>query len=221
MTRKTPQRRKVPMWMIGAIVAVLLATTGLVYYQFIALEGPVPEDAGAQYAGLEQGYTDQGFPRLGSANAPVLVEDFSSYACPHCLDFHREQFREMLDEIAAGQVQFVFIPVPNVGPGAKTAAAGLLCAGEQGKLWTMHDVLFYWQERFLTRTFDIKRLREAATTLGLDTDAFETCLDAERTETVLEAVRAEVRRRGITGTPTLFINGERVKDYREFEQIGG
>lgn len=220
MTANASPERRMPRWLVATTIVLGLIVAVFVYYQVSALEGPVPDDAGAAYAQLEHSTTEQGFPRLGSADAPVLVEDFSSYACPHCLDFHHEYFPDLLDDIAAGDVQFVFIPVPNIGAGARNAATALLCAGEQDKLWTMHDVLFYWQDEFLTRTFDIKRLRDASDTLGFDTDAFETCLDAERTEAVLEQVRREIRERGVTGTPTLYINGEKVKDYAEFDDIG-
>jgi protein-disulfide isomerase len=216
----SPQRRVVPLWLIGLLTVMIIVLAVLVYYQFIRIEGPIPDDAGADYVTLEQGYTAQGFPRLGSPDAPVVVEDFSSYACPHCRDFHENIFPGLLDDIAAGQVQFIYIPVPHIGPGAANAARGLFCAGEQGKLWEMHDTLFAWQKQFLTRTFDTERLLLGAENLGLDTDAFETCLDAERTDTVVATAQQEFRQRGLTGTPSLFINGVQAKDYAEFDHLG-
>lgn len=218
MTR-TPSSRRVPRWFIFGLLILLVGVAIYVYYQFIVLEGPIPEGAGTQYTELEQGYTAQGFPRLGSADAPVLVENFSSYACPHCRNFHDERFPNLLDEIAAGEVQFVFVPVPHIGPGAKNAARALLCAGEQGQLWTMHDVLYYWNDRFLARPFDEKRLLDGVQNLGLDTAAFESCLDSEDINSAIDTARTEFRRRGLTGTPSFFINGEKVQDYREFDNL--
>ncbi len=214
-----PTTRRVPRWFIIGIIVLLAGAAVYVYYQFIVLEGPIPDGAGAQYAGLEQGFTAQGFPRLGRPDAPVLVENFSSYACPHCTEFHDERFPNLLDEIAAGQVQFVFVPVPHIGSGAKSAALALLCAGEQGQLWTMHDVLFHWNDKFLARPFDEKRLLDGAQNLGLDTDAFETCLDSGSLNSTIDAAREEFRRRGLTGTPSFFINGQKVQDYREFDNL--
>lgn len=213
-------RRVAPLWLIGLLTLAIIVLVVLVYYQFIRLEGAIPDDAGAAYVTLEQSYTAQGFPRLGSPDAPVLVENFSSYACPHCGDFHDDIFPTLLDEIAAGQVQFVFIPVPHIGPGAANAARGLLCAGEQGQLWEIHDTLFAWQKQYLTRTFDQGRLLLGAENLGLDTDAFEACLDADHTDTVLAAAKQEFQRRGLTGTPSFFINNTKVENYAEFDDLG-
>jgi protein-disulfide isomerase len=213
-------RRRVPLWLAVLVVFLVLGAAALLYYLLMPLDAPIPAGVGARYAGLEQGFTDQGFARLGNADAPVLVEEFASYACPHCRDFHDERFPDMLDEIAAGQVQFVMIPVPHIGPGAKDAAKGALCAGQQGKFWDMSDVLFDWQSRFVMFTFDTRRLHKGAENLGLDTAAFDRCMKSKDTEFLVEAARSEFDRRGLSGTPTFFINGEQARDYGEFENLG-
>lgn len=192
---------------------------GVLYYFLRPLDAPIPADAGSHYQGLEQGYTDQGFPRLGSVSAPVLVEGFSSYACPHCREFHETRFVTLLPAIAAGAVQFVFIPVPDIGWGAGDATKAALCAGEQGRFWTMTDVLFDWQRRFLTSTFDTRRLRKGAEALGLDMTAFDACLKSDAITATLQRARQEFDRRGLTGTPAFFINGQPVRDYRELDAL--
>lgn len=215
---KQPQRR-FPTWVIvlAAITALVVATTA--WYILKPIDGPVPANAGERFAALEQGYTAEGFPRLGSADAPILIEDFSSYACPHCREFDEDRFPTLVSAIAAGEVQFVLIPVPHIGPGAEDAARAMMCAGEQNSLWAMHDVLYYWQKEFLTRTFDSRRLEKGATNLGLDTAAFKSCLRADRTGAVIDAARQAFSQRGLTGTPSFFINGEKVRDYREFDNL--
>lgn len=215
-----PPRRRFPIW-ARILAAALVIGAGLsVYYMIRPLDAPIPAGAGAAYAGLEQGYTAQGFPRLGSPDAPVMVEEFSSYMCPHCREFHEDRFPNLLDEIAAGQVQYVLIMVPHIGPGAKDAAKAAFCAGEQGHLWTMHDILFDWQKRFIVSTFARRRLEKGAKAMALDTTAFDRCLDDAHTETVIEAARNEFKQRGLSGTPSFFINGRRVTHYSEFEDLG-
>lgn len=228
MTRRLPPeqaqlaragRRRPPLWVVIIVVATVLALAAAAYLLLRPLEGPVPDGVEAHYAGLERGYTEQGFARLGSPDAPTLIEDFSSYACPHCRTFHDEQFEDLLDVIAAGQVQFVMIPIPHIGSGARNAARGVLCAGEQGKFWEMHDTLFYWQDKFLTSVFDERRIKLGAENLGLDMPAFEQCLASDQIDQVIDAARHEFDRRGLTGTPTFFINGQKVQDYREIEDL--
>jgi protein-disulfide isomerase len=214
-------RRRVPIWLLIVLGVALLAAIAALIYRFMPLDAPIPGDVGRAYAGLERGTTDEGFPRLGEASAPVLVEVFSSFACPHCRTFHEEQFAGLLDEIAAGQVQFVFIPIAHIGRGAGTAAHGALCAGEQDRFWEMHDVLFYWQGRTVGSAFPERRVKLGAENLGLDTAAFNQCMDDSQPEAVLDRARAEFDRRGLTGTPSLFIDGQRVQDYSELEQLGG
>lgn len=214
-------KRRIPIGFIVIGVVVALVLVGILVYLLVPLEAAVPEDAGAQYDGLEKGYTDQGFPRLGRADAPILVEDFSSYACPHCRTFHEEQFKGLLDEIAAGQVQFVLVPITHIGPGADNAAKGALCAGEQDRYWEMHDTLFYWQGRYLGSVFSERRIRMGAENLDLDMAAFEQCMDANDTQSVLDEARAEFDQRGLTGTPSLFIDGVKVRDYLELENLQG
>jgi hypothetical protein len=213
-------RRRFPRWLILFIVLLLIGIAGVLYYLFRPLDAPIPAEAGAHYTGLEQGTTEQGFPRLGLADAPVVVEEFTSYACPHCRDFHLERFPDLLEEIAAGQVQFVVIPVTHIGAGAKSAAKGALCAGQQESFWTMQDVLFDWQDRFVLFTFDERRIRKGAENMGLDVEAFDRCMGGDEVESVLDTARSEFDRRGLSGTPSFFINGEKVRDNREFENLG-
>jgi hypothetical protein len=215
-----PRRRRIPIWLWIVLGTLALASLGALAYLLMPLDAPLPDGVTTHYAGLERGFTEQGFAWLGSPDASVLVEDFSSYACPHCRTFHEEQFEALLDEIAAGEVQFVLIPVPHIGAGAETAAKGALCAGEQAMYWEMHDVLFYWQSRFFGSVFHPRRIEMGAEKLGLDTDVFSECINGSAVQNVIDEARREFERRQLTGTPTLFVNGRRVRDYIELETLG-
>ena len=214
-----PSHRRVRLWAILGAVFALIIAGGVLYYLFRPLAAPIPAGAGAEYAGLPDGYTDQGFPRLGKPDAPIVVEEFLSFACPHCREFHEQWFPDLLSQIASGQVEYVVIPVSSIGWGAGSAAKGALCAGEQGKFWEMHDVLFDWQKRFLTSTFNERRIRKGAKNMGLDTAVFDSCMSENHPKAVLDAAQSEFRERGLAGTPTLFVNGQQVFDYHELENL--
>lgn len=222
MTESPPPaiRHCPPMWVMILIAAVILVVGGFLVYSLLPLDASIPEGVETHYVGIERGYTEQGFPQLGDPDAPVLVEAFSSYACPHCRTFHEEQFEDMLDALAAGEVQFVMIPIPHIGSGASTAAKGALCGGEQGQFWEMHDTLYYWQSRSLGSLFPERRVKQGAENLGLDTAAFDACMNSERVQSIMDEARQEFDRRQLRGTPSLFINGQRVLDYDEFEHLG-
>jgi protein-disulfide isomerase len=91
-------------------------------------------------------------------------------------------------------------------PDACLAACAAECAGDQGKFWAYHDLLFENQS-----TIDRDNLFRFARDLDLDVAAFRTCIDAPET---LERIRDDVRagaRLEILSTPTIFINGRRLE----------
>ncbi|HML20384.1 MAG TPA: thioredoxin domain-containing protein [Aggregatilinea sp.] len=213
-------RPHVPAWLAALGIVALLGIIGAVYYFVRPLDAPIPSDAGALYADLQQDTTPDGYPMLGSPDAPVTVEVFSSFACPHCREFSDDWFPVMHDAIAAGQVQFIYIPVSHIGPGAAEAASAALCAGEQGQFWIMHDVLFAWQDKFLTQVFAQRRLEKGAEALGLDMGAYQECLDSGRPQTIIDRAQVAFDQRGLRGTPTIFVNGEKIEDYTQLEHLG-
>ena len=212
-------RRRIPLWLIFTVAVLIAIAGGLYFYFLMPLDARIPSDAGADTAALPQSFTDQGFPRLGSPDAPVVVEEFSSFACPHCRDFHDERFRALLPAITAGQVQFVMIPMSNIGWGAESAVKGALCAAEQGRFWEMSDVLFDWQKRYVTQTFSDRRLRQGAKNMGLDMTEFDACLSANHPKNVIEQALQMFKQRGVSGTPTFYINGTVVQDYAELDAL--
>lgn len=214
-----PRSRRFLIWVIPLLVCLIASAGAAIWYWLAPLDAPIPDDAGERYAGLEQGSTEQGFPRLGSADAPVVVEEFASFACPHCREFDENQLPDLLNDIASGHVQFVLIPMRNIGPGAENAAKAALCAGEQDRFWEMHDVLFYWQQKFFVRVFDERRILDGAENMGLNRDAFESCMNADRTQDLVDEAEREFHRRDLTGTPSVFINGQRVYDYNELDNL--
>lgn len=218
LARRPAPGRRVPLWLLVLVGALVLVLGAGAVYVLLPLDAPLPDDVGARYGGLERGTTAEGFPRLGRADAPIVVEDFSSYACPHCGNFFDDELPRLFGAIASGRVQFVLIPVP-FGRGAPAAARAALCAGEQGQFWEMNDTLFYWRERFVGSTFHTRRLSMGAEALGLDRAAFEACMDGSTVRQVVERARNEFERRGLRGTPSLFINGERVRDYAELDAL--
>ena len=77
------------------------------------------------------------------------------------------------------------------------------CAGDQGRYWAYHDVLFERQPRF-----EREDLVDYAVNLNLDREQFERCLDGRRFRVAVEADFAEGRELGVRSTPTFLINGK-------------
>ncbi len=207
------QQQRQQQIILGVLAVVLLI--GVIAFVVISLQPPeatIPDGVQTRYADFESqklmGVTSEGYPFLGAATAPVTIEQFGSFSCPHCLEYHDQVFVNILDEIKAGRAKFVFIPEPSYGGfNSEPATRAALCAAPQGKFWEMHDVLYSWQTRYATGMNDDRRLSAMAQKLGLDTGALSSCLNSSATTATLTAASNEATKRNVAATPTIFVNG--------------
>jgi protein-disulfide isomerase len=111
--------------------------------------------------------------------------------------------------VKTGQVKLVFNPILDHGDHSVQAHQAAECAGEQSMFWSMHDRLFA-EQGSLFGGDPREMLKMHAAELGLDSAAFNACLDEQR---YLEKVTAQDNYRreiGIRTRPTLDINGQLV-----------
>jgi protein-disulfide isomerase len=105
-----------------------------------------------------------------------------------------------------GQVRLIFKDFPlDFHDRARPAAVAARCAGEAGRFWEYHDLLFVGQPE-LSR----ESLLQYAERVGMGRETFAGCLDGGRFQADVEKDVGEGRALGVTGTPTFFINGRRL-----------
>ena len=141
-------------------------------------------------------------PERGAAGAPVTIVEFSDYQCPFCA-----RFEHVLKAVMAkypGKVRLIYrnLPLPQVHPDAENAAEAAICAGDQGRYWEFHDLLFQDQ-----RLLNVDALKDKAKTLGLDVPAFEECLDSGKAREALKLDEQTAEQLALSTTPTSFVNG--------------
>jgi len=139
--------------------------------------------------------------KKGSATAALTIVEFADYQCPFCADQARKVLPTLeANYIATGKVQYVFmnfpLPIHEFAPKAANAAA---CAGDQGKFWQMHDLLF------TTGEIALEQLYEQARRLHLEPDLFHSCIDSGKHNMDIADDHAQGLRAHVHGTPTLFI----------------
>jgi protein-disulfide isomerase len=148
--------------------------------------------------------TDQ--PTKGNAQARVTIVEFTDFECPSCAYTH--PIIEELMKLYGDKVKLVVRDFPlNQHIHATKAAEAAEAAREQGKYWEYISLMFHNQ-----KALEIENLKEYATKLGLDRKLFDEALDSGK---YLERVRrdmADGQRVGVNSTPTVFINGRRIKD---------
>jgi protein-disulfide isomerase len=154
-----------------------------------------------------------GLPVRGGKTARVQIVEFADYQCPHC-----KAAGEVLDKITkkyGDKIALVFMDFPiNPSGISKEVAYGAACADEQGKYWDYHD-LAYQEQHSLTKESPLK----LAQTLKLDEKKFASCLASEAPKKRVERTQAAGEKIGISGTPWIFINGRRVRNYEEPDMI--
>lgn len=158
----------------------------------------------------------------GAQNPAVTLTEYGDYECPHCAEFYpviKELMRRMPDELA---LEFHHYPLP-VGPNSVTAALATEAAANQGKFWEMHDAIFESQRQWTGRPDAVELFTSMAGQLGLDTAQFQTDLQSEAVQSRVVADRVRGNNLQIDGTPTFFINGQRLNylpgSVDEFEAI--
>jgi protein-disulfide isomerase len=139
---------------------------------------------------------------LGPRHAPVIVVEYGDLECPNCKQAV-SAVKQLLTRFE-NKVCFAYrhFPLEGVHPHAELAAEAAECAGEQGKFWEMHDLLFDNQNHL-----KLKNLLDYAQRLGLDMPQF----NAELIDHVyLQRVREHLQSghdSGVRSTPTFFVNG--------------
>ncbi len=152
----------------------------------------------------------------GPKDAKVTIFVFSDFECPYCM-----RGAANLDEALEGhaddvKVIFKHFPLPSHDQ-AKPAARAAMAAGEQGKFWQMHDLLFEHRDEL----GDDGILIELADELELDVDRFEADMKKDTFDKQIDADMQEADTLGVRGTPTFFIDGTRMvgaKPAAEIEQ---
>ena len=144
-------------------------------------------------------------PSLGTPGAIVEIVEFADFGCPWSEDSSsvmREAALKYPDKIHYVYRDF---PIDELHPIAHAAAEAAECAHDQGKFWEYHDKLYQNQARL-----DEDDFVRFAQELNLHMGQFESCVVSRRhQDEVINDYRDGVEA-GVRGTPTFFINGNRI-----------
>lgn len=153
--------------------------------------------------------------KLGPENAPAKLLIFSDFMCPYCGSFaaqiEPQLKREFVDK---GKLQMVFYDFPLGGSHMHSflAARAARCAGEQNKFWEYHDNLFgKLSDWGVSQSPPVDQFVGYAGDLGMDKGAFGECVKSDKYQDVVSASRLLGDQLGVNATPTLILNGKRVR----------
>ncbi len=152
-------------------------------------------------------------PSYGPADAKVTVVEFSDFQCPYC-----SRAADTLTKLKTKygtKVRFVFRQFPlSFHQNANLAAQASLAANAQGKFWAMHDVMFKNQ-----KALEADKLAEYAKEAGLDVAKFKKALDDKTFAAPVEADTKLGSEVGVSGTPSLFLNGKKIENAIDVDAV--
>ncbi len=163
---------------------------------------------------------------LGNPEAPVTLIEYGDYQCPFCGRFFHQVEPLLRDEyIKTGKVRMVYRNFQFLGAESVASGAAAECAEDQGKFWVYHD------ELYKAETADSKEnsgnlnrdlFLMLAQNVSLDMTAFTSCLDSSKYVEQVKKDTAGGQALGVSGTPTTYINGEKVvgaQPYSAFKNL--
>ena len=160
---------------------------------------------GVDLTGL--GY-DQGDPL-----APVVIVDFSDFACPYCAEFSLETYPAIAREfVSTGKVLFKYMPfVAGSFRHAREATRAVECAAEQGRFWEMLDRVYAAQREWKTASDAVPVLAREAAAAGLDTARAAACYASGRTDARTARLTNVANDIGVRVTPSFLVNDRPVQ----------
>lgn len=161
---------------------------------------------------------------LGDPQASTTLIEYGDFECPVC-----SEYAPLISQIMqqfGGEVRFVyrFFPLESIHPNAAVSAAAAQAAGEQGKFWEMHDLLFKNQNDWaaLGQTDAENIFQGYARTLGLNVQKFAADMGSASTTALIAADYENDINMGLSYTPTFILNGKLIanpQSYNAFVQV--
>ncbi len=150
-------------------------------------------------------------PTFGPADAKVTIVEFSDYLCPSCRRLH--PIASKIRKEYGDKVKWAFKDFPlSQHKGADRLAETARCAMDQDKFWEFQDGLFETEQ-----PLDFNMLPAIAQAVGLDIPKFIECVESRKYMLEVIADRQDAINGNVNSTPSLFINGRKIKARTEEE----
>ncbi len=155
----------------------------------------------------------------GNKDASVTVVEYLDFECEACGAYYPVVKR--LSEEFGSEVRFVnrYFPLPG-HKNSMTSALAAEASGRQGKYWEMHNIVFEnqrdWGEK---QEPDPKIFENYARQIGLDMDQYVKDITSQELKDRIERDRRSGQKLNLQGTPSFFLNGEKIENPRGYEDF--
>lgn len=209
--------------LIGGIVAAVLVVA-LVVAVFVTQanksDGSVA-GAAVPTGGTKGGHGLRAYPDVKlKANAPT-VDLYEDFQCPICNDLEKANGDQILQDAKSGKIKLVWHLMTFLEdnfqnqPASTIAANGLYCAADAGKAAEYHKANFAGQPAKEGTGYTVANIKTFGKQAGITGSAltkFNSCVDKGTYKKYVKATATQAGKDGVTGTPTIKINGKEIKN---------
>jgi len=155
----------------------------------------------------------------GNSESKVLLVEYGDFQCSACGRYH--PLLKQLNQEFGDRIQFVYrhFPLKQTHRNAEPAAFAAEAAGKQGKFWEMHDLIFEGQENWSEKRNAKDTFVEYAKSLDLDMEKFQTDVKSKEIKNKVRNDYSSGIKAGVNSTPTLFLNGKKLRNPRDYEEL--
>ncbi len=158
---------------------------------------------------------------LGRVGAPVTIIKYASLTCPYCRAFQQKTYGELKRRyIDTGEVRYILREFP-IGHASGAATIAMRCLGQDDdKLYfQLYDKFINKQHLWVSQEIRKNAIFKVAAETGITRKKFDSCFENQNIVEGLKWVKQRGRKLGVTGTPTFFINGKKVRAVLTIDQM--
>lgn len=196
--RRTGRKGKsIYLWVAVVIGAIAIAAT------YLATQG-----AGSSNAKIFPLSTSAQNPVLGSPGASYTIFEFGDFQCPSCDYWFKTQGQAVVQGLVdTGQAKLVWRDFIIYNSDSRLAASAAYAAGEQGKFWEFHDLLYANQKQANSGWVTQQLMTSFAQKLGLNLTQFTESINSGKYNSLIDSNFQAGVQVGVQGTPTFFVVG--------------
>lgn len=212
-TEERKQRRRNQLTVTLVAVGVIAAVVAI----FAAVQAT--RDSTGSTAAPPDGVVDSYVFAHGPANAPVTVTVYEDFMCPYCGQFERAVGDKLDQYVEAGKVRVRYHPIAfldrmsttDYSTRAVNAMAVVMDQAGSKVAFKFHDLLFSHQPEENSAGLSDEQLIDLAVQAGAKQSNVAEPIKNLKYQKWVENATAAASKNGVTGTPTVKVNGERVQ----------
>lgn len=214
-------------WLLPAsiLVAAVLISGSIIYLVKSGVQpgAPAAANPGAAAPSANTGDVSKIGDRdaiLGDPNAPVTIVEYADFQCPFCGKFFTGAAAQIRDQyVKTNKAKMIYRDFAFLGPESTASAEAAECAKDQGKFWAYHDALYTAEiadGKENSGNLNRALFLTLAKNLSMDINTFTSCIDSNKYADVVSKSVTDAQNLGISSTPTIFVNGQKILGAQPF-----